>query len=963
MRTGEEMLDIIRNDRVHILTGEIGALLHDIGKCHPDFIGKNSIENTPTNFDHTNIDEFLENKFVDLVKSSKLEFIINNENTSVYSLIKEHHNRNDNIIINILKSCDRLDSADDKGIVRRKQSKDNAIISSPFGFGKEIIDLKCLQKRLDDLESNLTGLFQNYISGNVNIECLRNSFINNLKTTFSHALGETRIPANDVTLWDHSHSTASLFKSVLCAMVLGENPDNSKLQWQILGFCWDGIGFINKGRKIADILNRNEIIEDIKNKLTEKFEVEIPIGNVIYEDINGIYFTFPALNENSEVLAVECAKEALKIIYNISNNEIWPFFTLSKSSRSLTILAGELKFAAEKRNIPKMSPGLFIDGKEEKVLDSPDMPTPKYKDKDKNKVDICPVCKFRAKSIENERCDVCEERKIGRLNEWLSNRKNTIWLDEIADTNNRVALLTLNFDLEKWLDGTMIETIYSQSFEDWRNSKKWKKIENVSIEANKDSVYKIIDEILKLNVTDKERAAKLLDTFFEENIGLNSGSLDKHISNIEEKIAPRELTKENLAWHLFTQNPSPARLYRIWKETKEFFDLVTQNIKSNIYRNKWKRINFSVDYNELKSKLKQNATIEDNTPYIIKIKDLTPENVLVFHSTNGEFYTIESLEKYRCGEKSGVEAVKEAFRKGINWISTEDAPDTNLLQNDQNVKIKNQISEEYYYPFIEITKSPLSLRLLVPASDSIKILESIVKLYNQRFKKVIGKLPLNMGLLVANRKFPLYMLLEAGGRMFKNKEFKDPESMDVWWDINGLRNDEYYSFYPMKKLDDHKYNLDDLARLSKGKKFALYTGYFDFDLLLGTDDRYNIFYKDKKRAGKDYKLYSKRPYYFYQFAEMMDLWEILTNNIPGSQIYFIEEMFTNKLREWRKVNDANQKEVFTKFAEATIKDAFSENWNNLRIETQDLILNSAYNGLLLDTIILFNHTIKGGQTK
>ena len=70
-----------------------------------------------------------------------------------------------------------------------------------------------------------------------------------------------------------------------------------------------------------------------------------------------------------------------------------------------------------------MSPGLFIDGKEEKVLDSLDMPTPKYKDKDKNKVDICPVCKFRAKSIENERCNVCEERKTGRLNEWLSNRK------------------------------------------------------------------------------------------------------------------------------------------------------------------------------------------------------------------------------------------------------------------------------------------------------------------------------------------------------------------------------------------------------------------------------------------------------------------------------------------------------------------------------------------------------------
>ena len=46
---------------------------------------------------------------------------------------------------------------------------------------------------------------------------------------------------------------------------------------------------------------------------------------------------------------------------------------------------------------------------------------------------------------------------------------------------------------------------------------------------------------------------------------------------------------------------------------------------------------------------------------------------------------------------------------------------------------------------------------------------------------------------------------------------------------------------------------------------------------------------------------------------MMDLWEILTNNIPGSQINFIEEMFTNKLREWRNVSDANRR-GFTKFA-------------------------------------------------
>ena len=371
------MINIIKQNRTSILTGEIGALLHDIGKCHPDFIKKNSSENID-NFNHCDIDSFLNKEFVKLVKNNKFEFTINNDNSSVYSIINEHHNTNNkNKIIKILQSCDRLDSAEDKGIVRRKQSKDNTIISSPFGFPKETIDLQCLQKRLDNLQSDLIGLFQNYTSDICNnIFCFRKSLIDKLKTTFSHALGETRIPANDVTLWDHSHSTATLFKSALCAMALGANHSEQKLKWHILGFCWDGISFINKGQKVANIHARFKIIESIKNALKHKFEVKIPIGNAIYEDNNGIYFTFPALgNSKSIKLAKECVDKALNIIYDISNNEIWPFFTLSNSSRSLTsLLSGELKFASQKRNISKMTPKLFVKGqKEDIILVNPDI--------------------------------------------------------------------------------------------------------------------------------------------------------------------------------------------------------------------------------------------------------------------------------------------------------------------------------------------------------------------------------------------------------------------------------------------------------------------------------------------------------------------------------------------------------------------------------------------------------------
>ena len=55
---------------------------------------------------------------------------------------------------------------------------------------------------------------------------------------YSHALGETRIPANDVTLWDHSYSTASLYKSLLCQDLINGpvKPENSN--WRLYGIFW-----------------------------------------------------------------------------------------------------------------------------------------------------------------------------------------------------------------------------------------------------------------------------------------------------------------------------------------------------------------------------------------------------------------------------------------------------------------------------------------------------------------------------------------------------------------------------------------------------------------------------------------------------------------------------------------------------------------------------------------------------
>lgn len=777
----------IKKNKEAILTGEIGALLHDIGKLNPCFIGTNSIENIPQRFHHANIDGFLKTELISLLKAFE-EQKIKGESIRIYNIITEHHKKD-----NILQGCDRKDSADDKGIVRKKQTLKNTIISSPFGYPKEKVDLNCLQKSFDDLQNILIKLLKDYISGMVDLSYFRRTLMKELQVFFSHGLGETRIPSNDVTLWDHSYSTASRFKSLLVAKLYGADTKDPELR--IFGIFWNGIEFINKGRKIAEIKARKEIIERIKEKLKGKFEDEIPVGNSIYEDINGICFTFPEF-ERAEELANQCAKEACEIVLEESENELWPFFTLSKPSKTLTVLASELKFASSRGAYPKITPALFIDKKQKKIIaDNPEMPTPQEGE------DICPLCRLRAKPIEKERCEICSERIQGRLANWSNKKENTIWIDEVADKNNRIALIALNFDLDKWFDGTMVGTIYSQTYKDWKGSKKWNKANNVlrdSIEPNRESVYRIVDDILNDRNSNEDRA-KLLDTFFEEGIGLNKDSLETHLQNIEENIGA-DLNKENLATYLFTQNPSPARLYRIWKETEEFFDLVINEITDKIYAYRWKRIGFSIDIPELKSRLKKEYKDIKNlekSSLIIKISGLDPETLLVFHDRNGKFYTIESLEKFKFNNKTGEEAVKEALKQGIKHLALEDEPEKNLIDVGKTIKTEKNLYFEKYYPLIEINRSPLSLRFIVPALDSVKIIEMIAELYNERFKKVLGKLPLNLRLLVAKRKFPLYILLEAEKRMLKDEEFKKQTPMDPWWSVERL--DEHYSFYPTKR--------------------------------------------------------------------------------------------------------------------------------------------------------------------
>jgi hypothetical protein len=78
---------------------------------------------------------------------------------------------------------------------------------------------------------------------------------------------------------------------------------------------------------------------------------------------------------------------------------------------------------------------------------------------------ICTVCGLRPqgpskKAADRNVCDVCEKRRADRSKTWvISQSDKTIWTDEVADANGRLALIVGHFDLTHWLDGSMLNSL------------------------------------------------------------------------------------------------------------------------------------------------------------------------------------------------------------------------------------------------------------------------------------------------------------------------------------------------------------------------------------------------------------------------------------------------------------------------------------------------------------------------
>src|SRR2546425_6732121 len=173
--------------------------------------------------------------------------------------------------------------------------------SSPFGYESE---------PLIDLKAKLYSLPFSQISN-------RSIFKTSVEKAFSYAIGDTRRPINEVTLWDWSSIVAAFYKAALAAALLGYKVDPpTNLYWRLFSLRLNGSSFSERVARIPDLLVRQKLISDGLDRVRTLLEETYPLGTEVYRDEDGSVFIVPDIdnlldleNEQGEKLSIVIGRE------------------------------------------------------------------------------------------------------------------------------------------------------------------------------------------------------------------------------------------------------------------------------------------------------------------------------------------------------------------------------------------------------------------------------------------------------------------------------------------------------------------------------------------------------------------------------------------------------------------------------------------------------------------------------
>lgn len=615
-----------------------------------------------------------------------------------------------------------------------------------------------------------------------------NSFI---RRAFLSTLAETRLPNNDVTLWDQSYVAAALFKSAVAGALLNSKnhswKDKSikqKTRWRLLTVAIGTEHYEARSVKIGDWTGAWGTIETFFDRVAELVEVDLAIGSLLYRDDSVAVFSFPGERFDESVPAgwlqgwEKWLQEQVDKVAQDLDLETPPHVRLSGPTRSLVPMVQESKKAREVVAVPVHKPWDV-----------------RWRIPSKARGHVCPVCGVRLNgdpTSKSRPCEVCRERRHHRRDDWLQGRlgHDTIWFEEVADRNGRLALLTFSLDLEPWLNAERVDSLRAQSIPEWARfnpvlSEFWQRDESRRTYLS--------NPITPLDLWDKIKS-EIQHRFYDNSGQWRFPEKDLFLANLQEgcrhlrhlnpkKQGENALEYEERLWatfyqqivedrakakswdelnddqraawlahQLFVKLPSPGRVYRFWREAEDFFHDLLREFRQIASRS------------ENPSRVRRLVLVpKDKNGW----KDLTlydgrwrgGQLSLVYVQSLGGFVTASNLARLLQAEET-----REAFMKD---------PSIPLEEEDQFGRSREMVVESVgeldkrcphlgvYAPLIPLEISPLRFRVIVPLESASECVDIALNRWKEYFARVWDRLPLRVGMIAFPRTLPYQAVVEA----------------------------------------------------------------------------------------------------------------------------------------------------------------------------------------------------------
>lgn len=449
-------LDALVNDREAILLAEAIGWLHDYRKCSDEQLkvqaanlsnqqglGRNEITNRFSALTGTNL-------------------ALIGDICPFPQLLHRQQGGNCNSLPDYLSRCHNTAHFDKQEPTGGEQNYPGVQISSPFGFEQPV---------LNDLTNKLWALdWPTLANSNFSITD-RANLVEKVSELFAQVGADTRRPINEIGLWDWGVLVGALYKAAIAGVLLsGQTPPARDLRWRLLSIRFNGLDYITQVARLPDLLSREQLLIDALNKVRNLLEEKYPLGNEVYRDENGSLFVVPDLpnllsfTDNNGRTLHALILQAFKRgnLRNASQlalgGEITPIVELDNTAWWGQDPDWQIRNPPQ-NEIPPVGKILS------QAITSPPSPEDVQQFWQNNVADICTVCGLRPQAkidrlSSRKVCETCERRRLGRCQSWATKQlEETVWIDEVSDTNARLALITGQFDLDDWLSGQLVESL------------------------------------------------------------------------------------------------------------------------------------------------------------------------------------------------------------------------------------------------------------------------------------------------------------------------------------------------------------------------------------------------------------------------------------------------------------------------------------------------------------------------